>query len=668
MQKEKVNVLITSVGGGVGQSVVDSLSFMRKDYRIIGLDIDATIYSRNQCEEFYISPRIRDQYYLQFLIGVCESEKVDVLIPGNDGELELLSDNIDLFSQIGTCVVVSPSEVVKSSRNKYDWFKRHSTLYNIVETALLVDFVSSNDLYKSFEFPVICKPVAGSASLGISIYGSYQELLLGVESIEDKDNYVVQPYLLPKTDDPDYERVLNAVRKGMLVQLSEVSCQFVYSNDSRLLGMFASVNSLKNGVPVSIVPIVDQGLLSELYEIGERIRIEKPIGPVNLQGRQTDKGIIFFEMNLRFTGITGARAKLGFNEVSAVVDNFVSDEDPVLLTTNTLKVAARQVACTSFYQNRDISTQVIMITGAGSWSARNFIFRVRESSLLKGKRLILSSRDPVSLRKKLENHSPGITLDIQFVGVEHRELALALSGCDILINFVSARPPHGNEKLLDSTRFNLTLADLLKKVNVGLILNISSQSVYKPSSFGLLDETATLSCDSIYSTSKILLEHAYGLVENHSTGSRVVNLRIGRLWAGEFELVKDQFPFKMLSAMMGNGEFKIHDPSNRISMLDVDCLTVTIARLICSWEKGNELPKALNIGGSDVSLNSLVLTLEELLNELGIIFKPLSIKDTEGNRPVLTLSNSTAEKIGVYVPISVKDSWRKVLNLYLRKY
>ena len=61
MQKEKVNVLITSVGGGVGQSVVDSLSFMRKDYRIIGLDIDATIYSRNQCEEFYISPRIRDQ-------------------------------------------------------------------------------------------------------------------------------------------------------------------------------------------------------------------------------------------------------------------------------------------------------------------------------------------------------------------------------------------------------------------------------------------------------------------------------------------------------------------------------------------------------------------------------------------------------------------------------
>ena len=72
--------------------------------------------------------------------------------------------------------------------------------------------------------------------------------------------------------------------------------------------------------------------------------IEKAVGPVNIQGRITEKGLFFFEMNLRFTGITGTRAILGFNEIHRLVSCFKSGIKNKS-TYNLNKIGVRQVAC-----------------------------------------------------------------------------------------------------------------------------------------------------------------------------------------------------------------------------------------------------------------------------------------------------------------------------------
>ncbi len=102
-----INVLITSVGGGVGQSVVDSISHLKSDYYIVGLDLSDKIYAKNQCDKFVISPRINQPNYIDFLISICEEYSIDILIPGHDGELELLSRNVEAFNSKGVAVVVS---------------------------------------------------------------------------------------------------------------------------------------------------------------------------------------------------------------------------------------------------------------------------------------------------------------------------------------------------------------------------------------------------------------------------------------------------------------------------------------------------------------------------------------------------------------------------------
>ena len=51
-------------------------------------------------------------------------------------------------------------------------------------------------------------------------------------------------------------------------------------------------------------------------EIASVLAHYAPRGPINLQGRITPAGLMFFEMNPRFTGITGNRSQFGFNERS----------------------------------------------------------------------------------------------------------------------------------------------------------------------------------------------------------------------------------------------------------------------------------------------------------------------------------------------------------------
>ena len=110
-----IRVAVTSVGGGVGQSVVDSISHLSNYYWILGLDINDNVFARSQCDCFVKSLRISESGYLKFLLDTCSFNNIDVLIPGNDTELYLLSSNIELFNSIGVKVIVAPSQSLKTS-------------------------------------------------------------------------------------------------------------------------------------------------------------------------------------------------------------------------------------------------------------------------------------------------------------------------------------------------------------------------------------------------------------------------------------------------------------------------------------------------------------------------------------------------------------------------
>ena len=61
----------------------------------------------------------------------------------------------------------------------------------------------------------------------------------------------------------------------------------------------------------------------EAVRIAEALR---PMGPSNIQMRVTDEGPVCFEINIRFSGTTPVRARLGFNEVEATLRHYVLNE------------------------------------------------------------------------------------------------------------------------------------------------------------------------------------------------------------------------------------------------------------------------------------------------------------------------------------------------------
>ena len=108
-------ILVTCAGSGVGQSVLDSLNLLRV-HKLIGCDTNRDVYAYHFCDSFFIVPNIYSLEYIDFLLNLCIRENVDLIIPGHDHELLLLSENISKFTDQGIKVIVSRPDLIEISR------------------------------------------------------------------------------------------------------------------------------------------------------------------------------------------------------------------------------------------------------------------------------------------------------------------------------------------------------------------------------------------------------------------------------------------------------------------------------------------------------------------------------------------------------------------------
>jgi len=113
-----------------------------------------------------------------------------------------------------------------------------------------------------------------------------------------------------------------------LRQVNEVSLQYYIDRNGRVAdGTFGSVNKLKHGVPVEVDPIFDARIEGDGRRFAQALADAGLRGPINLQGRDTPDGLVFFEANARFTGITMVRAEMGYREVDAAIRDLVLGQD-----------------------------------------------------------------------------------------------------------------------------------------------------------------------------------------------------------------------------------------------------------------------------------------------------------------------------------------------------
>jgi carbamoylphosphate synthase large subunit len=315
-------IAITGVGGGVGQAVLRALSFSSLKWRVVGCDVDPWAAGLYACDRGYVIPPAVDPEYIDRLIEVTTREQVQVLIPGSDPEVTALAAARDRVLSTGVLPMVGTAEAVELCRDKLAAcrFFRENGLPFARTAVASQGFEVANEA----GYPLVVKPVGGSASRGIAVVFDDVQLR---QYIED-NGMIAQEYLVPESWGKPRQDVTHqdVMYNHLLRQEDEFSSQVVHDHKGELLGQFTSCNELKGGVPLKIDPRPEVKVEDTAREMASLLVDRGLVGPCNFQCKMTEKAPVFFEVNPRFTGITGVRAAMGFNEVEAVLRRLLLDE------------------------------------------------------------------------------------------------------------------------------------------------------------------------------------------------------------------------------------------------------------------------------------------------------------------------------------------------------
>jgi carbamoyl-phosphate synthase large subunit len=274
------NVLVTGVGGGVGQSVIKALR--QGPYGVVGMDAEPLAAGLHAVPRACLGFYAADPRFVDRVIEVCRQERCGLVFPGHDVELLPLAAQADRVRAAGIVPVVSQVEVVRTCDDKLAtqaFLRAHG--FPALPTRPLREVAS-------FPGPAVLKPRQGGArSRATYAVRTPREWDL-YRPLVDADNCVVQEY----------------------VEGDEYTCGSV-TLDGKCAGVIVMRRTLRDGDTYKA--FVERNPRIEAL-VRDVVTALQPFGACNLQLRVRGGEPFVFEINARCSGTTAARALAGFNE------------------------------------------------------------------------------------------------------------------------------------------------------------------------------------------------------------------------------------------------------------------------------------------------------------------------------------------------------------------
>lgn len=296
-----INALVLGVGGNVSMGIVKALRNSKLPIRIIGGCISKDSLGLYSCDAAYISPYAQDKNFISWIANLCTEESIDIVFSGVEEIVYSIEKNRNEFERLTNAIFISSSkEVLDIGADKLltaNWLKEAGV--NYPKTVRREDEMAVKNLVAEFGFPLIAKPRKGKGSQGIVIINSNEDLL-AVKS----DNYCVQQYL--GDEKSEYTVACYRTKEGGVEDI------IIFRRD------------LKYGTTFYAEIIQDEVIKEECLRI---VRALQPDGPLNVQLRMHNGIPVCFELNIRFSGTSAIRAHFGYNDVVAMVNEFVLNKD-----------------------------------------------------------------------------------------------------------------------------------------------------------------------------------------------------------------------------------------------------------------------------------------------------------------------------------------------------
>lgn len=282
-------VIVTGIGGNVGQGILRNIRDSFSDIYIVGLDVSNFTPGNYLCDKTYKVPYSYEENYVQAIQEIVEKENIEIILPSTDYEVYFLSLNRNMFN---AKLVASEAKIAEIYLDKYKSYLFHKDNN--------IPFARSwlPEEYDFSEKDIIAKPREGRGSRGILINPQNPQNL-------PKD-YIIQPLL-----------------KG-----NEITSAVYVTIDNKLHGVFTMERELTNGTTSKSKVVFEYD--EQIREIArELINLGGFKGSFNIQSIVTeDNKIVPFEINCRISGTNSIRHNLGFQDVKYALEEYLYNKKP----------------------------------------------------------------------------------------------------------------------------------------------------------------------------------------------------------------------------------------------------------------------------------------------------------------------------------------------------
>lgn len=644
MKNGKYCIAVMSVGSGVGQSVINSCKISRLPLHTVGFGMNPFAYGAYDCDTMDYVPLIYADNYIDELIKKCHQHCIDLIIPGSDDEAHILSKNIERIEKEGFKVVVSGVNLLNLVRDKEKMCDDLTPIADIFVKSYDIHTIEDALKSKKVDFPLIAKPRAGFASRGVEI------LLSREDFIRVNESHIIQELAVPRQGDPLRETYLKQIAKRVNPQIAEISAQVVTDKDGNVLGKMCSYNKLNNGVPIEMVPYEDDYVWGEINKLLPELKHLGHRGPLNIQGRWTDNGLRLYEMNARFTGITGWRAIMGFNEVETCIKNWLDiDAEVNPLQMNYNKFGIRQTAdkaielsanakveAMSLAINKRALKEVktIFITGAGGYLGQTLI-KMLQAKPYEIVAFDLTKEKTSQLYANFTNVACVDTADV-------KKGIFRLGEADYIIHCGFARPHCTQQQIADSLKFTNLLFGMASLHQVAAIINISSQAVYGTTQEPLWTELTPPMPETIYAQAKFASELMAQNIHLQNRTSYATSLRLASLTGGQEGLIPIDIIAKFVTSALDGKTIVIQGGEQKIERIDVRDAASAICGLLESDYR--QWKPEYNVGHLIFSVKELAIAVQSVAKKHFNIDVQINLENSDARIPQFGMDSTMLQK------------------------
>jgi len=271
-------ILVTGCGGDLGIGIGRIIKMAGIANQVIGCDIKEYHAGLKIFDKCYKTDKPTKNGYIDTLMNIVKTEKIDVVIPCVEDEIRFLSEKNLLLDQL---FLTANTKALSIGLDKL-------TTFNFLKAINIQPPWTKkvSDGYPE-ELPCIIKPRIGSGSRNISLAEEDN-----VEYLKNKyGDYIWQEYLYPDNE--------------------EYTCA-VYRCQNKDVRTLIIKRTLQGGFTSSGIIVENHEINKMLIKIAKNLDLQ---GSINVQMRITESGPKIFEINPRFSSTVVFRHLLGFEDL-----------------------------------------------------------------------------------------------------------------------------------------------------------------------------------------------------------------------------------------------------------------------------------------------------------------------------------------------------------------